>query len=544
MSDEFKRDEMDSVSSDNNNQQETAQNTEVSGTAPEENKESTPKSSTYSWVNPKVKNPDSQSSSDSSFHSTDETGETSIPNQNQQQENNSMGAQEQPSQEQQPREHSRTYRPYQFSTPASEEPMDKKRRKEKKQGGYKPSSTARKYGLAVGLAVVFGLVAGGVFQGVNIISDTLRGEEEQQAQVVIPQVQDSVQDTDSSGSASSESGNTVADVAEIAMPSVVSITNVSVQEVTDWFGRRYEQEEPSSGSGIIVGQNDTELLIATNNHVVEGATTLSVCFTDNSVVSAQTKGTDPDNDLAVIAVNLSDISEETQNSIKVAALGDSSQLALGEQVVAIGNALGIGQSVTSGYVSAVDRQIEGSETKLIQTDAAINPGNSGGALLNMDGEVIGINSSKYADTDVEGIGFAIPLETAEPILQNLMNMETRSKVDDSEASYLGITSANISSDVAAQIAELYNLPEGVSVTEVEEGGPADEAGIKAGDIITKFDGVSVKTIDELTERLTYYKKGETVEVTISRSDNGEYKEQTVTVTLGDKADQQPIDEQN
>ena len=213
-------------------------------------------------------------------------------------------------------------------------------------------------------------------------------------------------------------------------------------------------------------------------------------------------------------------------------------------MVAIGNALGIGQSVTSGYVSAVDRQIEGSETKLIQTDAAINPGNSGGALLNMDGEVIGINSSKYADTDVEGIGFAIPLETAEPILQNLMNMETRSKVDDSEASYLGITSANISSDVAAQIAELYNLPEGVSVTEVEEGGPADEAGIKAGDIITKFDGVSVKTIDELTERLTYYKKGETVEVTISRSDNGEYKEQTVTVTLGDKADQQPIDEQN
>lgn len=530
MSDEIKRDglenenenKIDDVSSDNKEQGMTSENT--------------PKSSTYSWVNPKVKNPDSQSSSDESFHSTDETGE--IPHQNAQQPGGEQNAQEQ-----QPKEHSRTYRPYQFSAPENQQPNGRKTKKEKKPRVHKPASTAKKYGLAVGLAVVFGLVAGGVFQGVNVASDALRGDEEKTAQVVIPQVQDSVTDSDTGKSAVS-SGNTVADVAEIAMPSVVSITNVSVQEVTDWFGRRYEQEEPSSGSGIIVGQNDTELLIATNNHVVEGATTLSVCFTDNSVVSAQTKGTDPDNDLAVIAVNLSDISAETQSAIKVASLGDSSKLVLGEQVVAIGNALGIGQSVTSGYVSAVDRQIEGSDTKLIQTDAAINPGNSGGALLNMNGEVIGINSSKYADTDVEGIGFAIPLETAEPILQNLMNMETRSKVDDSEASYLGITSSNISSDVAAQIAQLYNMPEGVPVTDVEKDGPADKAGIKAGDIITEFDGVKVGSIDELSERLTYYKKGETVEVKISRSNDGEYEDQTVSVTLGDKADQQPIEENN
>lgn len=527
MSDEIKRDgfenenEIDNVSSDNKEQETTP--------------ESTPKNSTYSWVNPKIKNPDSQSSSDESFHSTDETGE--IPHQNVQQP-----ADDQNAQEQQPREHSRTYRPYQFSAPENHQTDSRKTKKEKKVRTHKPASTAKKYGLAVGLAVVFGLVAGGVFQGINFAADAFRGEDEKTSQVIIPQVQDAA-DSDNTRSAVS-SGNTVADVAEIAMPSVVSITNVSVQEVTDWFGRRYEQEEPSSGSGIIVGQNDTELLIATNNHVVEGATTLSVCFTDNSVVSAQTKGTDPDNDLAVIAVNLSDISSETQSAIKVASLGDSSKLVLGEQVVAIGNALGIGQSVTSGYVSAVDRQIEGSETKLIQTDAAINPGNSGGALLNMNGEVIGINSSKYADTDVEGIGFAIPLETAEPILQNLMNMETRSKVDDSEASYLGITSSNISSDVAAQIAQLYNMPEGVPVTDVEKDGPADKAGIKAGDIITKFDGVKVGSIDELSERLTYYKKGETVEVTISRSSDGEYEEQTVSVTLGDKADQQPIEENN
>ncbi len=529
MSDEIKRDgienenenKIDHVSSDNNEQETTS--------------ESTPKSSTYSWVNPKVKNPDSQSSSDESFHSTDETGE--VPHQDAQHQNAEQNAQEQ-----QPKEHSRMYRPYQFSAPETEHHNGRKAKKEKTPRTHKPASTARKYGLAVGLAVVFGLVAGGVFQGVNLAADAIRGEDEKVSQVVIPQVQDTVKDSDSGNTAAS--GNSVADVAEIAMPSVVSITNVSVQEVTDWFGRRYEQEEPSSGSGIIVGQNDTELLIATNNHVVEGATTLSVCFTDNSVVSAQTKGTDPDNDLAVIAVKLSDISAETQNVIKVAALGDSTKLVLGEQVVAIGNALGIGQSVTSGYISALDRQIQDSDTKLIQTDAAINPGNSGGALLNMDGEVIGINSSKYADTDVEGIGFAIPLETAEPILQNLMNMETRTKVDDNEASYLGITSSNISSDVAAQIAQLYNMPEGIPVTDVEKDGPADKAGIKSGDIITKFDGVKVGSIDELSERLTYYKKGETVDVTISRSSDGEYKEQTVSVTLGDKADQQPIEENN
>ena len=313
-----------------------------------------------------------------------------------------------------------------------------------------------------------------------------------------------------------------------------------------------------------MGQNDSELLIATNNHVVEGADSLSVCFTNQdgtaassssdvtntstaedestdldggTAVSAQVKGTDVDNDLAVVSVNISDIPEDVRNEIKVANLGSSDDLVVGEQVVAIGNALGYGQSVTSGYVSALNKQVSSDDVNgtFIQTDAAINPGNSGGALLNMNGEVVGINSSKIASDSVEGMGFAIPISRAEPILEELMSKETRQKVEDeSQAAYLGITCLDVSSNTE----EMYNMPVGVFVRDVEEGGPADQAGIQTGDIIQKFDGTTVQTYENLTNQLAYYKAGEQVEVVVARAEGGQYKEQTVTVTLGAKSDAQ------
>lgn len=380
--------------------------------------------------------------------------------------------------------------------------------------------------------------------------------------------------TDSSN-ASSDNGSsgqgTVSQVAANVMPSIVAITSVSVQEIPNYYGYFFgfggegqTQEQESSGSGIIVGQNDSELLIATNNHVVEGADSLSVCFTNQdgtaasssndvtntstaedestdldggTAVSAQVKGTDVDNDLAVVSVNISDIPEDVRNEIKVANLGSSDDLVVGEQVVAIGNALGYGQSVTSGYVSALNKQVSSDDVNgtFIQTDAAINPGNSGGALLNMNGEVVGINSSKIASDSVEGMGFAIPISRAEPILEELMSKETRQKVEDeSQAAYLGITCLDVSSNTE----EMYNMPVGVFVRDVEEGGPADQAGIQTGDIIQKFDGTTVQTYENLTNQLAYYKAGEQVEVVVARAEGGQYKEQTVTVTLGAKSDAQ------
>ena len=334
----------------------------------------------------------------------------------------------------------------------------------------------------------------------------------------------------------------VADIAESAMPTIVAITNRSVQEVQSYFqGRSFQYESESCGSGIIVGENDEELLICTNNHVVEGAEELTVSFIDDTSCQAQVKGTDPSNDLAVVAVKLSDISQDTLDQIKIAQMGSSDDLRVGEQVVAIGNALGYGQSVTTGIVSAKDRSIDVQDgtsavtyESLIQTDAAINPGNSGGALLNMKGELVGINSAKASSSGVEGMGYAIPISKAQPILEKLMTKETRSKVDDSEAAYIGISGEAVSSEVT----QLYNVPAGIYVMQVATGSPAEEAGLEKGDIITAFDDVTVTSMDDLKNLLQYYKGGETVEMTVQSAAGGAYTEKTVTITLGLKSDYQ------
>lgn len=353
-------------------------------------------------------------------------------------------------------------------------------------------------------------------------------------------VSDEEADADSDNESFSYSN--VADVAEDVMPSIVSITNKSVQEVQDWFSRQtYQMESESAGSGIIIGENDTELLICTNNHVVEDSDTLTVTFIDDESYEAQVKGTDKENDLAVVAVKLDDISDDTRSKIKIAKYGDSDSLRVGEQVVAIGNALGYGQSVTTGIVSALNRDItaseDGSEASattyqdLIQTDAAINPGNSGGALLNMNGEVIGINSAKASESGVEGMGYAIPISKAMPILENLMSKQTRSKVDEDKIGYLGINGQGVSD----QAVQLYNVPAGVYVTKVQSGSPADKAGLREGDIITKFDGTEVSDMSDLQERLQYYSAGETVELTIQTNKDGAYAEKTLEITLGSRS---------
>ncbi len=343
---------------------------------------------------------------------------------------------------------------------------------------------------------------------------------------------------------------TVADVAAKVMPSVVTITNTSVQEVESmygmygwygWYGGDddggYTYEAVSVGSGIIIGQNDDELLICTNYHVVEDATELAVGFVDEEVCEASIKGTDAGIDLAVVAVNLDEIPGETMDQIAVAEIGNSDELELGEQVVAIGNALGYGQSVTTGIVSALDRTIELDtyEAAMIQTDAAINPGNSGGPLLDMNGRVIGINSAKAAETGVEGMGYAIPISSVQEVLEDLMNKKTRTEtVSEEDSAYIGITGQSVSDEVSY----LYGIPEGIYVTEVEEGSPADEAGIRAGYVITKFDSSSVSSMTALKEMLAYYAAGETVPVTVSYQSDGEYVEEVRDLTLGSAVDYQ------
>ena len=337
----------------------------------------------------------------------------------------------------------------------------------------------------------------------------------------------------------------VSDIAAEGMKSVVSITTKSVQDVQNYLGyygfggsQGYttQQEVEGSGSGIIVGKNDDNLLIATNYHVVSGADTVSVTCIDGETYAATVNGYDEDKDLAVVSVPLSDISDDTMDQIEVATIGSSDDLKVGEQVVAIGNALGYGQSVTTGIVSAKnhkmnDQGIEQDEdsdaTNLIQTDAAINPGNSGGALLNTAGEVIGINSVKYSDTSVEGIGYAIPMDTAKPIIEELI---TNEEVDESNSAYLGIAGVDVTSDVA----KTYNMPTGVYVAQVMEGAAAEQAGIQKGDIITKFDGKDVTSMEKLSYNMQYYAAGTTVDVVIERSSNGQYEEQTISVTLGKK----------
>ena len=330
----------------------------------------------------------------------------------------------------------------------------------------------------------------------------------------------------------------VSTVASENMAAMVSINTVSVEEVKNYYGmfggQSSSQETQSSGSGIIIGQNDTELLCVTNAHVINGADTISVCFVDGSAVEASVKGSDTDNDLAVISVKLSDISDDTKSQIKVATIGDSSSLKVGEQVVAIGNALGYGQSVTSGIVSGLNRQLDDSNISMIQTDAAINPGNSGGALLNMSGEVIGINTAKAAATEVEGMGYAISMSDAMPVIKELMTKTTREKVSDENASYLGISARDISSDMSSA----YGIPEGIYVTSVASGSAAEKAGITEQSVITKFDGVSVSTVSALESRLEYYAAGETVEVTLQVNTGSGYTEKTVSVTLGSASEKQ------
>ena len=426
------------------------------------------------------------------------------------------------------------------------------------------NSFQKKVGTTVALAVIFGLVASVVFQALNFTADKYFKTKTGTTQIgttesVFLQEASSQESESDQTAADTASGNgTVAAVAQASMPSVVAITTVSVQEIPSFFGYGSRQyKSAASGSGIIVGDNDDELLIATNNHVVEGATTLSVCFIGDDVANAETetvnagdsgdliledavsakiKGTDADNDLAVVAVQKSDIPEDTLNQIKIAQIGSSDDLVVGQQVVAIGNALGYGQSVTSGWVSALNRTISTEDgtnsTGLIQTDAAINPGNSGGALLNMKGELIGINSAKYADSSVEGMGYAIPISRAKPILEDLMNRETREKVDTSEKGYLGVVLSNLTTEAI----QMYNIPSGAFVRGVDQDSPAENGGICKGDIIVKFDGQKVSDGDDLLDKLQYYKSGETIEAVVARADNGEYKESTVEVTLGTRPD--------
>ena len=424
------------------------------------------------------------------------------------------------------------------------------------------NSFQKKAGATIALAVIFGLVAAVVFQAANFAADRFLNTGKSSVQIKTTDsvdLQETASDDSTADKVLSDSENgTVAAVAQASMPSVVAITTVSVQEIPSFFGySSHQYKSASTGSGIIVGDNDDELLIATNNHVVDGATTLSVCFIGDDVANAETetvnagdngdlnvedavsakiKGTDADNDLAVVAVKKSDIPEDTLNQIKIAQIGSSDDLAVGQQVVAIGNALGYGQSVTSGWISALNRTISTDDgtnsTGLIQTDAAINPGNSGGALLNMKGELIGINSAKYADSAVEGMGYAIPISKAKPILEELMNRETREKVDNSKKGYLGVSLANLTTEAI----EMYNMPTGAFVRSVEDDSPAQEAGICKGDIIVKFDGQKVSDGDDLLDKLQYYKSGEKIEAVIARATNGEYEENTIALTLGTRPD--------
>ena len=383
------------------------------------------------------------------------------------------------------------------------------------------------------MALTFGVVASAAFQGTNFLFNQIDGgaQEEQEARLSMA---DAV-NTSSDASASTEEGaagsSSVAAIADAAMPSLVAITNQSVQEMMNWFGQSQAYESQSSGSGIIIGQTDTELLIVTNNHVVDGAQTLSVGFIDETAAKAQVKGTDAEHDIAVISVNLSDLSADTLSQIKVIQVGSSADLQVGEQVVAIGNAFGYGQSVTTGIVSALNRPvtIDGVTNTLIQTDAAINPGNSGGALLNMSGQLVGINSAKYSDTTVEGMGYAIPVDDVTDIIESLMNRTARTqKAPEGQQGFLGITGQ----DVTSEISEAYGMPKGVYITSVEEGSAAEKAGLQKGDIITKFDGTSVSSLSGLQELISYYSSGETVEITYSAVSDGQYTEQTAEVTLG------------
>lgn len=389
----------------------------------------------------------------------------------------------------------------------------------------KPEKKGAKRAIAVaGFAVMFGVIGGLTFQGTNYVAGKLLGNNKKE-NVENTKTVSNAQLTTSKSTVTSD----VSEIVDNTIPSIVSITNMSIQQVQNFFGGISEQESESVGSGIIISQNDKELLIVTNNHVVEGNNTLTVTFNDEQSVEAQVKGTDSTRDLAVVAVPLENIPDETMENIKVATLGDSDELKVGEPAIAIGNALGYGQSVTTGIISATERSMDGFDGVYIQTDAAINPGNSGGALLNANGEVIGINSAKINNSAVEGMGFAIPISDASDIIQTLMNKETRSRVAESERGQLGVRGY----DVTAEGAQMYNMPAGVYISEIIDGGGAQKAGLSRGTIITKFEGSSIDGMEALQDQLSYYKAGEEVTLTVQiPQKNGEYAEEEVKVTLG------------
>ena len=431
-----------------------------------------------------------------------------------------------------------------------------------------------KKGLTFSLcAVLAGGLAAGSFEGVNKLAGwsgaTTVEAASNKDETTLTYAKSEKKDADASDSKSDtgkDTGSTakgnldVSEIASEALPSIVSITTKSVQEVQNYFGmygmygyapQQQEQEVEGSGSGIIVGKNDDELLIATNYHVVEGADTLSVAFTDGNAVEASVKGFDEERDLAVVSVSLDDVKDDTMDAISIAKIGSSDDLKVGEQVIAIGNALGYGQSVTTGIVSAKNRRMDsdnntvtdGSDdssdgVNLIQTDAAINPGNSGGALLNMEGEVVGINSAKLASTEVEGMGYAIAISDVTDILQNLMNETSRDKLDDSEHGVLGIEGSSVSSEAV----QMYGIPAGVFVKKVTEGGAADKAGLKENSVITEFNGKTVSSIDQLSEYLSYYEPDEEVELTVQVPHGTSYKEETVKVTLDENTDADDSDD--
>ena len=431
-----------------------------------------------------------------------------------------------------------------------------------------------KKGLTLSLcAVLAGGLAAGSFEGVNKLAGwsgaTTVEAASNKDETTLTYAKSEKKDADASDSKSDtgkDTGSTakgnldVSEIASEALPSIVSITTKSVQEVQNYFGmygmygyapQQQEQEVEGSGSGIIVGKNDDELLIATNYHVVEGADTLSVAFTDGNAVEASVKGFDEERDLAVVSVSLDDVKDDTMDAISIAKIGSSDDLKVGEQVIAIGNALGYGQSVTTGIVSAKNRRMDsdnntvtdGSDdssdgVNLIQTDAAINPGNSGGALLNMEGEVVGINSAKLASTEVEGMGYAIAISDVTDILQNLMNETSRDKLDDSEHGVLGIKGSSVSSEAV----QMYGIPAGVFVKGVTEGGAADKAGLKANSVITEFNGKTVSSTDQLIEYLSYYEPDEEVELTVQVPHGTSYKEETVKVTLDENTDADDSDD--
>ena len=425
------------------------------------------------------------------------------------------------------------YTTYQMggSTGSNTEPKNSK-----KHGGY-----FRKAMVSVSLGLFFGLFAGIGFYAVQQGTGMLKTGTDTAVvgEVASEAATESSQSTPQLATNVTYVESDVSDVVEKVMPAMVSIVN-NFTETANVFGQQYTQEEAASGSGIIVGKTDDELLIVSNNHVVESADTLTVTFIDGSEAQAQVKGLDSDMDLAVIAVSLNDLSDDTKNAITVATLGSSDDLKLGEPVIAIGNALGYGQSVTNGIVSALNREItlengstgleNGSTGTFIQTNAAINPGNSGGALLNMNGEVIGINSNKIGGTAVEGMGYAIPITSASPIIADLMERQTRTKVAEDEVGYIGISQQ----EVTSQISQMYNMPEGIYVVSVEEGSAAANAGIMKGDIITKFDGSSISSYSDLQKTLQYYAAGDSVTVTVQRPQNGEYVSIELNLTLGSR----------